>query len=547
MTTDSQSPSEQLRSALVEVFTNSISRAELRALRDGVGDCYHFLRPHKKRIVTYGLLLTFMFGIIMVGAHYSYWSLIRMVGRSSIVMVEVEHAPPDLTTPWQRVDSLVGCGTGSIIQGRRILTAAHIVADAAKITVTRADQNEAFEAELVAASHELDLAILTVRDDRFFDGATPLELKTLDHGNDELVAYGFPRGKLEYAVGWFKDAKRDAYVHSNLENLKYCVEAPIERGYSGGPVAWLGRIAGVIIERDKAGCYGNAVPAEVVRHFLKDIEDGRVDGSPVLFGSWQPMQNPQLRNRYGLTQNQTGVLVKQVLKADFDESCLRDGDVLLAVDGCDVDNDGTIAVVPDSRVSFEYLIDRKQVGDTVTVELLRDRRSMILDIPLSGLGKERMFLVRYQYDEAPSYLVVGGFVFSRLTRNYSFDYDDPSIEWPTNQHLFGLSSKLKTPGETRKEMIVLVRLLPDSSTTGYDDCLGHVVTSVDGRRVADMKELAAALENPIGEYHRILLEPDSKEIIVSRALLVKSQQSILEKFDIPADRSLDLGIAVSER
>jgi hypothetical protein len=259
------------------------------------------------------------------------------------------------------------------------------------------------------------------------------------------------------------------------------------------------------------------------------------------------MQNPQLRNRYGLTQNQSGVLVNQVLKADFDDVWLRDGDVLLAVDGCNVDNDGTIALVPDSRVSFEYLIDRKQVGDTVTVELLRDRRHMILDVPLSGLGKEQMHLVRYQYDETPSYLVVGGFVFSRLTRNYSFDFDDPSVEWPTQRHLIGLSSKLKTPGETRNEMIVLVRLLPDPSTIGYDDCLGHVVTSVDGRRVADMKDLAKALENPKGEYHRILLDPDSKEIIVSTALLSDSQQSILERFDIPADRSLDLGIAVSER
>jgi S1-C subfamily serine protease len=231
MTNDSQTPSEQLRSALVEVVTHSISRAELRALRDGIGDLYHFLRPHKKRIVTYAVLVTSVVGLFAVGVYYSYWALISMVDRSSIVLVEVEHAPPDPTRPWQRVDTLLGRGTGSIIQGRRILTAAHVVADAAKIKVTRADQDEAFEATLVATSHEVDLAILTVRDDRFFYGATPLELQSLDHKYDELVAYGFPADELEYAIGWFKDAQRDAYVQSDLENLKYCVEAPIERGY----------------------------------------------------------------------------------------------------------------------------------------------------------------------------------------------------------------------------------------------------------------------------------------------------------------------------
>jgi S1-C subfamily serine protease len=532
---DSQKTHEQQQVDRDQLFVFSITRSEIRALREGFGDFYHFLKIHKKRVFVYGFLLPLFVGLQPLSANYQHWALTRMVDQSSIVLVEVDSAPYDLTKPWAPLDTLEGQGTGSIIHGQRILTAAHVVADAVKITVTRADQDESFEAEVVAVSHEVDLAVLTVRNDRFFEGATPLELQTLDHGNDELVAYGYPGDKLEYVTGWFAEAERGAYSLSRLENLKFRFEIPIRPGYSGGPVTWQGRIVGVTIEGDDEECEGLAVPTEVVTHFLEDIQDGHVDGSPVLVGSWQPTLSPLLRKHYGLTEYQTGVLVKQVLAGGL----LRNDDVILAIDGYDLGNDGKIAVVPESQVSFEYLIDRKQLGDTLTVELLRDGRYMTMNVPLDQLSKDRMQIVQYVYDRAPSYLVVGGFVFSPLSKNYVFNFDDKSIEWSTRSHLIGLSRMLNTPGAFRNELIVLAGLLPDSSTVGYDDCLGHVVTSVDGRPVADMKDLMETLDARKGEHHRIQLEPGNKEVFLSAEITPDIQRAILEKFDIAEDHRND--------
>jgi hypothetical protein len=213
------------------------------------------------------------------------------------------------------------------------------------------------------------------------------------------------------------------------------------------------------------------------------------------------------------------------------------GDIILAIDGCDVENDGTVAVEPASRVSFEYLIDRKQVGDTISVELLREGRRLTVDVPLIGADKNRMRLVRYLGDEMPSYLVVGGFVFSTLTGNYVHESDIPSRDYRTWAHQAALAETFRTPGDTRDEAIVLVRLLPDATTNGYNDCFAHVVTHVNGRPIGNMQELVAAFDDDSWEYHRILLQPDDKMIILSKDLLGDRQQEILDKYGIPADRS----------
>jgi S1-C subfamily serine protease len=493
------------------------------------------------------VLAPFVFALLAAGVEhldrYSY----SPVDRSSIVLVEVERAPVDLTKPWARQDTVPICGTGSILQGHRILTAAHVIGNAVTIDVARADRGEYFRARLVAVWHDVDLAVLTVDNPRFFEGSSPLELQDMQPADEEWFALGFPHGKLEYASGRFSEVNRATYYSADLDNLKYTVDMVVEPGYSGGPLMSDGRQTGVIVSGLDSEKKTYAVPSQVVRHLLKDLEDGHVDGAPSLIGSWQGMENQQIRAHYGLKDNQTGILVRSVLKTDTSNPLLQRGDVILAIDGCDVENDGMSAVDPATRVSFEYLFDRKQVGDTVTVELLRDRKRMTMKVPLIGAGKNSVRLVRYLGEETPSYLVVGGFVFSPLTGDYVHDFDSPSITYRAWIHQATLAETFRTPGEPPHEAIALVHLLPDATTEGYDDCIAHVVTHVNGRSIGSMRDLTAALDDDSRDYHHILLQPDGREIILSKAVLGDRQQAILDRHGVPADRSDDLGVETAVR
>ena len=74
-------------------------------------------------------------------------------------------------------------GSGCVIGGNRILTAAHVVSHARFIEVRRHGQAERHEARVLHVSHAADLALLAV-DDGFFEGIVPLEVGDLPHQAD---------------------------------------------------------------------------------------------------------------------------------------------------------------------------------------------------------------------------------------------------------------------------------------------------------------------------------------------------------------------------
>ena len=114
--------------------------------------------------------------------------------ESSVVRVLVYSNPPDFFSPWQKIGTQASSGSGVIIDGHRILTNAHVVADAVGVEVKRAGSGEQYEAEVSFVGHDCDLALLTVSDERFFEGARPLGLGALPPVNAGVQTYGFPVG-----------------------------------------------------------------------------------------------------------------------------------------------------------------------------------------------------------------------------------------------------------------------------------------------------------------------------------------------------------------
>ena len=90
-----------------------------------------------------------------------------------MVNLDVVSDVPDLSAPWQTEGIDYFGGSGVVIEGRRILTNAHVVESAVAIEVKRADGSERFPAKVTFISHDADLALVEVEDQRFFD---PLEL-----------------------------------------------------------------------------------------------------------------------------------------------------------------------------------------------------------------------------------------------------------------------------------------------------------------------------------------------------------------------------------
>ena len=135
---------------------------------------------------------------------------------SSIVKVHVVTSEPDYAAPWQRSSPVRVSGSGVVIDGKRILTNAHVVADHAHLEVQRGGVGKHYVAQVEYVCDPCDLAILSVADERFFDGVKALRIGELPRSKQPVRVYGFPEGGdgLSVTEGVVSRIQFDKYVHS---------------------------------------------------------------------------------------------------------------------------------------------------------------------------------------------------------------------------------------------------------------------------------------------------------------------------------------------
>ncbi|MHC4550989.1 MAG: S1C family serine protease [Planctomycetota bacterium] len=461
--------------------------------------------------------------------------------RSSIVKVYTTYQEPKQSEPWNMQGQDTRIGSGCVIAGERVLTNAHVVSDATFIQVRRAGEAERFVAQVHAVSHELDLALLTVEKRDFFKGAKRLELGALARVGERVVAFGFPKGgtRITITEGVVSRIDRSSYSHSYHDNLVCQIDAAINPGSSGGPVISGGKIVGVAFQATSGQSIGYMVPAPVVRHFFTDLEDGNHDGVPALPFAWQVLHNSQLRAFHGMAEGQTGIMITSIAPRFEGEDKLQRKDILLSIDGTRIANDGTIEFRPQERIPFRYLIDVKQLRDRVAIQLLRGRKPRTVEITLETAKDACGHLVpRLRYETRPTYYIVGGLVFAPLTTDYFAAWD----KWenvPLTLRRYYHESRTSRNKE-REQVVVLIDVLPDELNVGYTGFEDHVIATVNGRKITGMRQLIEAFERHEGESHRIVLEEYDWEMVLLKEKLRQRHQVILDKYDVPHDRSADL-------
>lgn len=464
--------------------------------------------------------------------------------KSSVVKVYTVFNRPNYHEPWQRLGQQIFHGSGAIIEGNRILTNAHVVSDQTFVRVRRAGEAKRYTARVESVAHESDLALLSVSDERFFHGAPALPIGDLPNFQDRVAVYGFPDGgdKISITQGIVSRIEHSRYAHSGAYLLTCQIDASINSGNSGGPVMAGEKMVGVAFQGISGGDFENIgymIPAPVIRHFLRDMADGRHDGTPDLGLSLQKLENPDFRNRFAMTEAQSGVLVNKVYPDSPCAGRIFAGDVLLAIDGEPIEEDGTVAFRPGERTFFGYGMQQKQIGDSVALDVLRKGEPLRVAIELTRpLDAERL-VPHARYDRPPTYFIVGGLVFEPLTLNYIREYgtgaDGTSLA-PTallNAYQSG------EPRVDRRQVVVLVKVLADEINVGYHEFVDTVVARVNGRTISTMTDLVAAFENHTGPYHEVEDDHGFK-LVLDRRKVKQVNGEIMKRYGIAADRSADL-------
>lgn len=97
----------------------------------------------------------------------------------SVLRVYCTHVQPSFAAPWQRLQQVSSTSSGFVIEGRRVITNAHSVEYGSIIQLRKRGDDTKWVAELLAYGPECDLAVLTVKDERFWEGLHPIEFGEL--------------------------------------------------------------------------------------------------------------------------------------------------------------------------------------------------------------------------------------------------------------------------------------------------------------------------------------------------------------------------------
>lgn len=457
----------------------------------------------------------------------------------SVVKIFATRNTIDYKNPWQSRGVQEITGSGCIIQGNRILTNAHVVNQNTFIQVRRESSQKKYIAKVETVGNDCDLATLQVEDPEFFNGVSPLEIGELPNLQDKVTVIGFPMGgdKLSITQGVVSRMESIDYVNSQQNLLGVQIDAAINPGNSGGPAVNSGKIVGIVMQGiSESQNIGYIIPTPIINHFLQDLKGSQYAGFPYLGLHFSNTENKALRKHYGIADDTGGVLVTSILPFSSADGFLKEGDIILEVNGVAISDDATFAFRNNERLDMVHLINMQKVGETAVLKIRREDKINIVKIPLKPVSD----LVKIaNYSEKPSFYIYGGLIFTVLSTDLISSLGDDKGNLPPLSFLYyhmGLGSLNE---KRKKELVVLLKVLPDEINIGYHDRGYEIITKVNAQEFDSFKQFVKLIEDTQGE--NIVFEDEYKEkIILACKDIAKITQDIVRRNNIASQFSGDV-------
>ena len=464
--------------------------------------------------------------------------------EDSVVKVFSTMRFPDPLKPWTKQAPQDATGSGVVIEGKRILTNAHVVLYASQVQVQANQSGDKISATIEAIAPGIDLAILKLDDETFFDSHPPLaRASMLPEIKDAVMAYGYPTGgsSLSITKGIVSRIEFTGY-NFPVHGLRIQIDAAINPGNSGGPAVVADRMIGLAFSHlGNAQNIGYIIPCEEIELFLQNIHGGRYAGKPALFDELQTLENPALRAYLNLDKRVEGIVVTRPLGHDAAYP-LKQWDVITRIGDAPIDDEGMVKLGANLRVRFQYLVQKIAKEGKVPLTLVRGGKEMSLQLPVSP---NFPMLIANLQGTYPSYFILGPLVFSGATTQFL-----GGLGGGNNNPLGALSfsgSPLATrrgdpPAFEGEELVVVSSpFFPHKLSKGYSNPAGNVVGKVGGKPVKHLRHLVEMLRDSREEFLVFEFAGRGDEAIVfPRKDMLAATDEILTDNGIRAQGSADV-------
>lgn len=464
------------------------------------------------------------------------------IGRQSILRVNSTNQAFDFFRPWTKKAPTSRRGLGTLIEGGRILVTAELVANNTFIELEKAATAEKSSASVEQVDYDCNLAILRPNDPAFIAGMKPVAIeKTVRVGDQATVLQLEANGEIAQTQGMITSIAVGAYPFDAMGLLLFRLSAPMQQrdGSFTLPVVRNGSLLGLLMRYDVRSQTADLISSPVIAHFLKEAGLATYGGFARAGLAFTSTRDPQLRRYIGLTEP-GGVYVSDVVAGGAAErSGLRAGDVILAVGGKPIDQDGNYDDPDFGRIAFSHLTNTlSHPGDTLTFRIFRNGKVEDLPAKLEARDRSKIVSEPYVLDRAPKYFILGGVVFMELSRPYLQEWGGDWMKDAPQRLVFYDAFQNELPKD-RGKIVFISQVLPTPDTLGYEGIDNLVVSRVNGREVRSLEDLAEAAKSPVNGFQKIELEEDPGFIYLDAASIEANRENLMKKYALPSLERLE--------
>lgn len=345
-----------------------------------------------------------------------------------------------------RQQEQIGTGSGVIVsEDGYIVTNNHVIQDATELEVTL-NNNKAYKAKLIGTDSKMDIALLKIDADEKLPFIVFGDSDAIKVG-EWVLAVGNPYQLNSTVTAGIISAKARNLDKASIQSFIQ-TDAAVNPGNSGGAlVNTRGELIGInTMISSPTGSYAGysfAVPSNVTRKIIEDLmKYGNVQRG--ILGVEGGELNAEAAKKLGIDETEGYYISKVNRNSGAEKAGIEKGDIIVKLDDKKISSSAELATV----------INTKRPNDIVKVSLLRNGRTMNLNVPLTK--KE---LIAYEFN---------GIEFEDLDAN--------------DKKMYNVKSGIKIKQVTNKDYAEYA-----------NDLKGSIVVRVDNMRVSDMESVSAYL------------------------------------------------------
>lgn len=465
--------------------------------------------------------------------------------ENSVVKVFTTARRPDPYKPWTKQAPSEATGSGVVIEGKRILTNAHVIQYASQVQVQASQAGDKISATVESFAPGIDLAVLKLDDEKFFDSHPPLpRASTLPEIKDAVMVYGYPTGGDNMSITKGIVSRIDfATYNYPVSGLRIQIDAAINPGNSGGPAVAGDKMVGLAFSHlVNAQNIGYIIPCEEIELFLKDIASGHYHGKPAFYDDYQTLENPALRSYLKLPKTAEGIIIHKPFSSSAGYP-LKEWDVITKIGDSPVDDQGMVRIANNTRVNFRYLVQKIARQDKIPLTIIRSGKEMQVSLPVSA---DYPLVIPSLSGAYPSYFIYGPVVFSNATMEFTGGYTKAG--GVSASGLMGFVGSplvrrmLEKPAFPNEQLVVVASpFFPHKLSEGYGNPMSKVLKSVNGIPIKNLNHLVEVLRNSKDEF--LMFEFDTRfyeTLIFKRTEIMAATEEILTDNGIRSQGSPDV-------